>query len=214
MPWVKVYTHVLDDTAIAALSDQAWRLYVELTLIAGQCDRLGRLEEETGPLTEDLLCWRLRRPMEPLRESLDELHLIGLVLWDEDGCMYLPRFRDEQGRKTQAERRAAWRRQKKTQRGDGEKEKKPKTVPEAIKEFRKAAHRYPAASWWDEVKVTVGEDQKDLQRWHDLVHEWVGLGWNPTNVSGMLDAYRADRPLGRRGRQESEDNETVVIMEG
>ena len=62
-------------------------------------------------------------------------------------------------------------------------------------------HRYPAKSWWDEVAKTVGKNEADVAFWGEIAHAWVGLGWNPTNVKGMLDCYRRrELPGARKGR--------------
>ncbi len=71
------------------------------------------------------------------------------------------------------------------------KARKPKTpVPPAVKVFRANAHRYPAKSWYGEVAGLVGEDEQELARWGRVVKAWVGCGWNPTNVKGMLECFR------------------------
>jgi len=67
---------------------------------------------------------------------------------------------------------------------------KPKApVPKAVQVFRENAHRYPPKAWYTRVGEAVGEDSDNLERWGALVLEWVGRGYNPTNVSGMLDAF-------------------------
>ena len=83
--------------------------------------------------------------------------------------------------------------------------KKPKTPP-SILAFRSAAHRYPAKSWWKRVHSIVGTAESDVKRWKDLVFEWVGNGWNPTNVKGMLDAYQSGgiQPLNRGSPNKAE----------
>jgi hypothetical protein len=60
----------------------------------------------------------------------------------------------------------------------------------AIQAFRKNAHRYPAKSWFEDVAATVGQDPADLQFWGQVVKAWVGCGYNPLNVRGMLDCYK------------------------
>jgi len=60
----------------------------------------------------------------------------------------------------------------------------------AITAFRQAVHRYPAKSWYQNIVDTVGDKEDSVDRWRALVHEWVGHGWNPLNVSAMLEAYR------------------------
>lgn len=64
-----------------------------------------------------------------------------------------------------------------------------RTQPEAIKVFRENAHRFPAKSWWEKIDAVVGEDPEDLETWGRVVFAWVGMGWNPVNVKGMLDCY-------------------------
>jgi len=61
---------------------------------------------------------------------------------------------------------------------------------EAVKVFRDNASRFPAKSWYGDIIGTVGTDPARLEFWGKVVKQWVGLGWNPTNVTGMLDHYR------------------------
>ena len=70
------------------------------------------------------------------------------------------------------------------------KKKTIKTQPAAIKTFRDKAHRFPSKSWWELINETVGDAEKDLELWGEIVFKWVGLGWNPMNVSGMLEFYQ------------------------
>jgi hypothetical protein len=60
----------------------------------------------------------------------------------------------------------------------------------AIRAFRQNAHRYPAKSWFQDVADTVGEGPADVEFWGQVVKAWVGTGYNPVNVRGMLDYYR------------------------
>jgi hypothetical protein len=72
------------------------------------------------------------------------------------------------------------------------KSKKPpkKPIPPAVQAFRRAAHRFPAKSWWPDVDQIVVTDAEDLEFWEQCVKAYVGLGWNPTNVKNMLEFYR------------------------
>jgi hypothetical protein len=56
----------------------------------------------------------------------------------------------------------------------------------AIIAYREEAHLHVPINWRDGVIETV--DQVD--KWTELVHEWIGRGWKKTNISGMLDAYK------------------------
>ena len=64
-----------------------------------------------------------------------------------------------------------------------------KKTPEAVKVFRANTHRYPAKAWYADVDEAVGDAEADLDFWGNVVKAWVGLGWNPSNVKGMLDFY-------------------------
>ena len=79
-------------------------------------------------------------------------------------------------------------------------------IPAAVKVFRSSAHRFPAKAWYADVAKAVGDEEADLLFWGDVVKAWVGLGWNPTNVKGMLEFYQ-DRKLpgadGRSGEHKS-----------
>jgi hypothetical protein len=68
-------------------------------------------------------------------------------------------------------------------------QRKTKTPP-AVQVFRQNAHRFPAKSWYSNVSEAVGEDEVDLEFWGKVVKGWVGCGWNPTNVQGMLEFYQ------------------------
>jgi len=84
-----------------------------------------------------------------------------------------------------------------------EKKKKKESNPflkhPAIKAYRNGAHLQIAAQWRKEVAGIVGEDSKDVDTWGELVHNWVGSGWNPKNVKGMLDKYKKEKGGTHRG---------------
>jgi len=57
------------------------------------------------------------------------------------------------------------------------------------------------------VEQAVGDDQADLDLWGNIVKAWVGLGWNPTNVKGMLEFYgRREIPAAKGGNGKSGTN--------
>ena len=79
--------------------------------------------------------------------------------------------------------------------------------PEAVKVFRANAHRYPAKAWYEDVDQAVGDDQANLDFWGQVVKAWVGLGWNPTNVKGMLEFFkRREIPAVKGGNGRSGSN--------
>jgi hypothetical protein len=79
----------------------------------------------------------------------------------------------------------------------GKTRKTTKPTPQAVKVFRANAHRYPAKAWYGDIEATVGESEDGLEFWGSVIKAWVGLGWNPTNVKGMLEFYeRREIPPG------------------
>ena len=56
----------------------------------------------------------------------------------------------------------------------------------AIIAYREEAHLHVPINWRDGVIETVSQ----VDKWTELVHEWIGRGWNKRNISGMLDAYK------------------------
>lgn len=107
MPWVKLYTEMLDDPKIGRLPDAIkWR-FVSLILLAGECDQDGALQASDKPMSIDDIAWRLRMPSEQCEAEIESLLMCGVLELDAD-VYYLPKFSDRQGR-PQSEKRAQWR---------------------------------------------------------------------------------------------------------
>ena len=112
MPWVKLYTEMLDDPKIGRMDmSLRWR-FVEMILLAGECDADGLLITGDEPMSIEDMAWRLRCDAKSILEDLKKIQKIGLIdLYD--GCWLVCKFRDRQGR-PQSEKREQWRdRQKK-----------------------------------------------------------------------------------------------------
>lgn len=78
--------------------------------------------------------------------------------------------------------------------------KRRKPTPPAVRVFRENAHRYPAKAWYNKIATVIGEEETNLERWGKLVLDWVGYGWNPTNVKGMLEAFKNGGIKQQRGK--------------
>ncbi|HUW13615.1 MAG TPA: hypothetical protein VM537_28085, partial [Anaerolineae bacterium] len=39
------------------------------------------------------------------------------------------------------------------------------------------------------IQETVGLDPPALQLWESVLDGWIGHGWNPANVDGLLDVF-------------------------
>jgi len=63
-------------------------------------------------------------------------------------------------------------------------------VPAAVKAYRSATRLYPPKTWYERIAHAVGDSPPDLERWREMVTEWIGKGWSPRNVAGMLDAWQ------------------------
>jgi len=110
MPWVKLYTEILDDCKVGQLSDLLkWR-FVSLICVAGECDSNGCLVSGTGAMSVQAIAWRLRITAEALEKDLAELSSAGLVIL-EDGIWTVTNFAKRQGR-AQYEKREQWRESK------------------------------------------------------------------------------------------------------
>ena len=55
----------------------------------------------------------------------------------------------------------------------------------AIIAYKEEARLHVPITWREKVCSTVD----DPERWKELVHDWIGHGWNKQNISGMLQAY-------------------------
>ena len=70
----------------------------------------------------------------------------------------------------------------------------------AITTYKEVARYHVPIIWRDNVIDAVGDRQGDVSAWGALIKSWIGRGWKPNNVEGMLDAYknggisRADKP--------------------
>jgi len=57
----------------------------------------------------------------------------------------------------------------------------------AITTYRSLAKLTPPEALRDDIISTVGED---AIRWGNIVKQWIGNGWKPGNINGMLDYYK------------------------
>lgn len=107
MPWVKIYTEILDEPKLSELSDHLkWR-YIQMIVFAGECDTDGYLVSGDKILTVERIAWRLRMDKTQLAADLTALREAG-VINDEDGVTCVCNFAQRQGR-SQKNKRAEWR---------------------------------------------------------------------------------------------------------
>jgi hypothetical protein len=123
MPWVKIYTEILDDPKMMDLSTSAkWR-FVQFIALAGEFDMNGLLTDGDNPMSVKKIAWRLREAAETIQGDLDQLKAAGLIS-ESDGAICVVNFSARQGR-PQSERQRQWRERKRAER------EKDKTAPES-----------------------------------------------------------------------------------
>lgn len=128
MPWIKLYTEMLDDPKIGKLSDaMKWR-FVQLVLLAGECDAEGCIANGDVALTVEEVAWRLRLDAGQLAADIAQFKKIGLIS-DDDETLCVVNFTKRQGR-PQGERQQRWRENQKNKRAaDKQAAKEPDNTP-------------------------------------------------------------------------------------
>jgi hypothetical protein len=48
----------------------------------------------------------------------------------------------------------------------------------------------------DDILEYVPRDDASISRWGEVVRAWIGMGWKPRNITGMLDHFREGRVPG------------------
>jgi len=114
LPWVKVWVEILDDVKVGRLTEaQRWR-FVQMILLAAECDAAGALVTGDSPMTHGDVTWRLRCDIKDLEKDIKDMCSAGLV-HIENGVLVVTRFAERQG-PTQAEKRIQWRARQKARR--------------------------------------------------------------------------------------------------
>ena len=107
MPWVKLYTEILDDIKISRLTDaQKWR-FIQLILMAAECDAEGALVTGDTPVTLEDVSIRLRCDIKIIEKDIEKFIAVGLA-HIEDDVIVVTSFSGRQG-PTQEEKRKVWR---------------------------------------------------------------------------------------------------------
>jgi DnaD/phage-associated family protein len=105
MPWVKLWTEILDDVKLAGLTDaQRWR-FVQLILLAAECDAAGAIVTGDSRMTHAQVAWRLRCDEMTLESDTKKLIEVGLL--SDDGALIVTNFATRQG-PTQEDKRKQW----------------------------------------------------------------------------------------------------------
>jgi len=111
MPWIKIWTEILDDHKLGRLPSAAKWHFVAICVLAGECDAKGYLVNGAAEMTLSDIAWRLREDPEELTASVDALQSAGFLSQDDTGTWYVNNFAKRQGR-PQYQKRAEWRERK------------------------------------------------------------------------------------------------------
>lgn len=71
--------------------------------------------------------------------------------------------------------------------------------PDAIRIFRQETSAGISRTWRDRIESEVGTDAADLEFWKKVIVAWLGCGWKPSNVKGMLEFYGRRQLPGTNG---------------
>lgn len=107
MPWIKVYTEFVDDAKFASCTDGVKLRFIQLMLIAGECDANGDLVAGGEWLKLDQIAWRLRVMCDQLENDIQALITLGVIARTKRGLTVV-NFDKRQGR-PQAVKREQWR---------------------------------------------------------------------------------------------------------
>lgn len=77
-----------------------------------------------------------------------------------------------------------------------------------IKAYRELAHYQVPVAIRDDVINTIGVAPIELGFWCAIIKEWIGRGYNPRNISGMLNVYK------QRGFNNGYKNKVVKEVDG
>jgi len=75
----------------------------------------------------------------------------------------------------------------------------PKPVPPAVATYRKATQRYPPKTLYGEIEARVGGLDTKLALWERVCTDWIGRGYNPRNITGLLECFEKGGLEPRRG---------------
>ena len=185
MPWVKVYTDLLDDPKVGQLNDaMKWR-FVALILLAGECDAEGGLTNGKTPMTVEEIAWRFRITPHRIQGEIERLTALGL-LKEKSGVITVTNFAKRQGRR-QAEKRDKWRKQQARHRDN-------KTVtPDSGDVTPDSGDVMPDKTNVMPLEERRGESEKEIEEESEEKKDNAGASPLSPGQSLFLDSFGAKR---------------------
>ena len=80
----------------------------------------------------------------------------------------------------------------------------------AIIIYREKVRRHVQTTWRQRVVDAVGDQ---AEAWGELVDTWVGNGWNPQNIKGMLEAFKSGGIQPRYGGTNNNQSTREMLAE-
>lgn len=83
--------------------------------------------------------------------------------------------------------------------GDDERADSEPIHPAIVRFVSVTGRKVPNEAWAQRIEHAIGPDPPSMARWTRVINAWVGLGWNPGNVQGMLEYYERGEIPGKDG---------------
>ena len=225
--WIKLYTEILHDPKMHALTDKQFRACINLFALAGYLDKDGLIG------TADDIKFHLRLPRRAVESTLKRLTTANILQFDEPNytvTAFLKRngIAPSQSNEKVLQRVQAFRARKQAEsetcnedvtplqsecnedvttldkkRIDKKREAQDAPTPTQIQIYRKAAHKFPNKSLWDVICQTVPDTPESLELFERVIVGWIAKGWNPSNVTGQLECYKRGEIPGQNGNTAS-----------
>lgn len=197
--WLKLFTDIVDDPEFMRLSDMSKAVYFETYVLAGRSDASGLVLSGDKPATIDGMAWFLRRSVNELQTSLNELEEAGFIEL-QGGHVTLCRFTSEQG-PSMIDKRAKWVKAQQDSRArakgenltDEDKELKQETEQELKTKTKRVSSMSEQSQnvvrsdidTNEEKRVFEGLFNDVLVLWHDI----KGRDYKPTSAYNELINY-------------------------
>ncbi len=196
--WVKLHQSLLSDVKVCKLTDGAFRLFIQLLLVANEQDsRDGNIPLDSD--SREQIVFSLRIPDDVFEERLKELAAVGLVRLTANSC-FITNFIKHQSSNTSTERVRKYRERQRQ-----------------AKEAESASGGAETRVKHDETHETVDKTRKDEIRLYSTpvpLYEHAPAGMNNDMVEGMITQISSVVKTTRTFKSEAEFREAAYELIG
>lgn len=175
--WIKLYLELLDDWKTGSLSDSAWRLMIELFLLAGEVGENGKL-----PAREQI-CWRLRLSDKDKFDADLKTLIDSGIIGDYATGLHVTNFAKRQAADSQAERVRRYRERNEN----------------VTKGYNRVNSQLPESDIESESESEKNHNQNDDDEPFDIFHEYhkimgklVNSPYEAEQLKQMQDTFAPD----------------------